>query len=229
MLSVLCSYHLGLPSYLPEHEHSLPTASICVSLLEDDLQASRMPLTVHGEPEVAVDLYPPSPQSAALANDWWMRSINAPASWLHDGFGSAIEMYFPYILPAIEPVILWRCLLDIAFLFILLPFLDLFFTSLPVFWEQFLINHIDTKSHLRICFCKSTLRDNSNFYPITLHQCIPFVLFQAFVKNCCYILNCLFTCLYLSFNCEQTEDMDCILLKLVYLQHLAHCLAIVVA
>lgn len=167
MLSVLCSYHLGLPSYLPEHEHSLPTASICVSLLEDDLQASRMPLTVHGELEVAVDLYPPSPQSAALANDWWMRSINAPASWLHDGFGSAIEMYFPYILPAIEPVILWRCLLDIAFLFILLPFLDLFFTSLPVFWEQFLINHIDTKSHLRICFCKSTLRDNSNFYPIT--------------------------------------------------------------
>lgn len=83
-------------------------------------------------------------------------------------------------------------------------------TTFP--WEYLLINHVDTKSHLRICFWESKLRDYSNFYPIILQQCTPFIFFPAGVKSCYYRLGFLVHLFIdcITMDCEQIEGRDCI-------------------
>ena len=81
------------------------------------------------------------------------RSINALAPFIHDRFNSEVELQFPHSSHAglshscpltlhswVPSLLSW-------------PYSD-FPTIFP--WKCLLINHIDIKSHLRICFGKSS-------------------------------------------------------------------------
>lgn len=93
---------------------------------------------------------------------------------------------------------LWESLLDIT----CFPFLDLFPFPKQFPWEHLLIFHLDTKSHLRICFRESKLRDFPNFYLIILHQCISFIFFLACFKI--WVICSLIYHLY-PMDCKQIE------------------------
>lgn len=73
-------------------------------------------------------------------------------------------------------VVFWETLLDIVFL-CALPFLCLPHSHFPTIflWEHFLINHTDTKSHLRICTWEIQLRHYFILYPVFLHQRTQFM------------------------------------------------------
>lgn len=82
-------------------------------------------------------------------------------------------------------------------------------------WEHLQINLIDTKPHPKICFWENKLRNYTNIYSIILYQCMPLILFLAFVKSCFYIYSCLFACLlcvaYIGLKINRGQGLYCFL------------------
>lgn len=123
-------------------------------------------------------------------------------------------------------VALWESLLDIA----CLPFQDLFPFPNHISLGAPLIYHIDTKSHLRICFGESKLKHYPNFYLFILHRCTAFIFFLACVKAVIIDRVAYSFIIFISHGLWTNWGQGLYLsLSLAYPQHLASAWPIVVA
>lgn len=175
---------------------SLPNARKCVSLLKDDFQTDGFGYTLRVEG--AYGFISPSIPGCSLNQslmDEGYECFNILDSWWAQ---LCIGILIPWQLSCRTdqccPLSPWLILHSCVSSFLSCP-LSPFPTIFP--WEHLLINHIDTKSHLRICFWEGKLSVHSNFDPLFHSNTHHLLFFLAWVKAviihwvACSIIYCL--------------------------------------